>query len=247
MHRAIVGNPAAVALARGRPVALRLRLSPDLPSDQRSPCNAAEETTGDNSSEEAALAQRTVPTRRKTAPEITQARRLGASCAWHRQPSHPRSQKVAAGDPAADLRAAHPHTHVVSAIGQRHDVRVIPAVAQPLAAPKPWPSAHCFFFCEKLGVAVIGGDAAQNWLILRNADEATTGPASMALTDPDGNLVLIDQHRFARHPRRTAAMGGRFSAAARQLSPASPLAHRWPVVLPMIRVRPSAATSNPWR
>jgi hypothetical protein len=36
-HPAIVGNPAAVALARGRPVALRPRLSPGLPSDQRSP------------------------------------------------------------------------------------------------------------------------------------------------------------------------------------------------------------------
>jgi predicted enzyme related to lactoylglutathione lyase len=26
------------------------------------------------------------------------------------------------------------------------------------------------------------------------ADENTTGPASMMLTDPDGNIVLIDQH-----------------------------------------------------
>jgi hypothetical protein len=26
------------------------------------------------------------------------------------------------------------------------------------------------------------------------ADETTTGPASMMLTDPDGNVVLIDQH-----------------------------------------------------
>ena len=26
------------------------------------------------------------------------------------------------------------------------------------------------------------------------ADESTTGPASMVLTDPDGNPVLIDQH-----------------------------------------------------
>ena len=26
------------------------------------------------------------------------------------------------------------------------------------------------------------------------ADEATTGPASLMLTDPDGNVVLIDQH-----------------------------------------------------
>ena len=27
------------------------------------------------------------------------------------------------------------------------------------------------------------------------ADEAATGPASITLTDPDGNMVLIDQHR----------------------------------------------------
>ena len=26
------------------------------------------------------------------------------------------------------------------------------------------------------------------------ADESTTGPASLMLTDPDGNVVLIDQH-----------------------------------------------------
>jgi catechol-2,3-dioxygenase len=27
------------------------------------------------------------------------------------------------------------------------------------------------------------------------ADAATTGPASITLTDPDGNMILIDQHR----------------------------------------------------
>ncbi|MEJ7839285.1 MAG: VOC family protein [Thermomicrobiales bacterium] len=27
------------------------------------------------------------------------------------------------------------------------------------------------------------------------ADEATTGPVSLTLTDPDGNQILIDQHR----------------------------------------------------
>jgi hypothetical protein len=27
------------------------------------------------------------------------------------------------------------------------------------------------------------------------ADESTTGPASIMLTDPDGNAILIDQHR----------------------------------------------------
>jgi len=26
------------------------------------------------------------------------------------------------------------------------------------------------------------------------ADEATTGPASLTLVDPDGNPILIDQH-----------------------------------------------------
>ncbi len=104
-------------------------------------------------------------------------------------------------------------------------------------------------FYEALGFAVAGGDASQNWLILRNpdavtiglfqgmfdrnmltfnpgwdrgaknlpsftdvreiqkqlqargltlasqADPATTGPASVMLVDPDGNPVLIDQHR----------------------------------------------------
>lgn len=103
-------------------------------------------------------------------------------------------------------------------------------------------------FYQKLGFAVVGGDPAQNWLILKNgdhviglfegmfegniltfnpgwdqdgqpldsftdiralqkelrslgipltseADEATTGPASITLTDPDGNQILIDQHR----------------------------------------------------
>ena len=103
-------------------------------------------------------------------------------------------------------------------------------------------------FYERLGFAVIGGDAEQNWLILRNgdhvlglfqgmfeeniltfnpgwdqsgnnldnftdvreiqrelkkqgialgseADESTSGPASVMLADPDGNQILIDQHR----------------------------------------------------
>ena len=102
-------------------------------------------------------------------------------------------------------------------------------------------------FYEKLGFRVLGGDQAQNWLILQNetstiglfqgmfdknimtfnpgwdrscntlpdfddvrdiqktlkdrglaltaeADEATTGPASLMLLDPDGNTILIDQH-----------------------------------------------------
>ncbi|WP_253903169.1 VOC family protein [Corallococcus exiguus] len=102
-------------------------------------------------------------------------------------------------------------------------------------------------FYEKLGFQVIGGNAAQNWLILQNetstiglfqgmfdkniltfnpgwdrnaqtladfddvreiqrtlqarglplttaADASSTGPASLMVTDPDGNTILIDQH-----------------------------------------------------
>ena len=102
-------------------------------------------------------------------------------------------------------------------------------------------------FYEKLGFEEKGGNAAQNWLVLRNgtatiglfqgmfeenimtfnpgwnsdakkldeftdirelqrrmkaagleltseADESTTGPASLTLADPDGNVILIDQH-----------------------------------------------------
>jgi catechol 2,3-dioxygenase-like lactoylglutathione lyase family enzyme len=103
-------------------------------------------------------------------------------------------------------------------------------------------------FYEKFGFKVFGGDASQNWLILKNgdhviglfkgmfekniltfnpgwdsnarpletftdvrelqrqlkaqgvvlmseADESTTGPASFVAVDPDGNPVLVDQHR----------------------------------------------------
>ena len=102
-------------------------------------------------------------------------------------------------------------------------------------------------FYEKLGFKVVGGDIAQNWLVLKHgehkvglfqgmfeknmltfnpgwdgnaqkldafedvrdiqrqlkaqgvaldaeADEKTTGPAHIMLTDPDGNPILIDQH-----------------------------------------------------
>lgn len=102
-------------------------------------------------------------------------------------------------------------------------------------------------FYQKLGFEVVGGDAKQNWLILRNgdhtiglfqgmfdknmltfnpgwdktaapvdtftdvreiqrqlkatgvelmseADEASSGPASLVLVDPDGNPILVDQH-----------------------------------------------------
>jgi len=102
-------------------------------------------------------------------------------------------------------------------------------------------------FYEAFGFSVFGGNAAQNWLILKNgdhiiglfqgmfeknmltfnpgwdsnakpidgftdirelqrrlkakgialtteADETTTGPASLMAIDPDGNPVLLDQH-----------------------------------------------------
>ncbi|MEP7026972.1 MAG: VOC family protein [Candidatus Eisenbacteria bacterium] len=102
-------------------------------------------------------------------------------------------------------------------------------------------------FYEKFGFTVFGGNAEQNWLILKNgdhviglfqgmfdkniltfnpgwdsnaqklpeftdvrelqrllkaagvpltseADESTTGPASLFAVDPDGNPVLLDQH-----------------------------------------------------
>lgn len=103
-------------------------------------------------------------------------------------------------------------------------------------------------FYEKLGFEVVGGNAEQNWLILKNkgiviglfqgmfeknvltfnpgwdqlgnelgnftdvreiqrelkksgvtldneVDESSSGPATLMLTDPDGNPILIDQHR----------------------------------------------------
>jgi predicted enzyme related to lactoylglutathione lyase len=31
--------------------------------------------------------------------------------------------------------------------------------------------------------------------LIMEADEKTTGPASLMLSDPDGNMILIDQHR----------------------------------------------------
>lgn len=31
--------------------------------------------------------------------------------------------------------------------------------------------------------------------LVSEADETTTGPASFMVTDPDGNLILLDQHR----------------------------------------------------
>ncbi len=35
---------------------------------------------------------------------------------------------------------------------------------------------------------------SQDVALISEADESTTGPASMMLMDPDGNTVLIDQH-----------------------------------------------------
>ena len=103
-------------------------------------------------------------------------------------------------------------------------------------------------FYAKFGFEVVGGDASENWLILRNgdhtiglfhgmfegniltfnpgwdktaqpletftdvrdlqrqlkadgvslaseADEDSSGPASFVAVDPDGNAILVDQHR----------------------------------------------------
>jgi catechol 2,3-dioxygenase-like lactoylglutathione lyase family enzyme len=112
-------------------------------------------------------------------------------------------------------------------------------------AVKNLPASRAFY--EKLGFRAIGGDPAQNWLILQNgtstiglfqgmfeknlltfnpgwnssgerladyddvrdiqralkskgvelvteADESTSGPASLMVVDPDGNQILLDQH-----------------------------------------------------
>lgn len=45
-------------------------------------------------------------------------------------------------------------------------------------------------------VRVIQQSLKQNGIsLLSEADETTSGPASMMVTDPDGNIILIDQHR----------------------------------------------------
>ena len=36
---------------------------------------------------------------------------------------------------------------------------------------------------------------SNNISLSAEADEQTTGPASIMFTDPDGNLILVDQHR----------------------------------------------------
>ena len=35
----------------------------------------------------------------------------------------------------------------------------------------------------------------KNIMLTAEADENTSGPASLMVTDPDGNVILIDQHR----------------------------------------------------
>jgi predicted enzyme related to lactoylglutathione lyase len=35
---------------------------------------------------------------------------------------------------------------------------------------------------------------AQGVVLAQEADEATTGPASLVAVDPDGNTILVDQH-----------------------------------------------------
>lgn len=37
--------------------------------------------------------------------------------------------------------------------------------------------------------------------LISEADETTEGPASLMLTDPDGNVILLDQHRNELHKR----------------------------------------------
>ncbi len=41
---------------------------------------------------------------------------------------------------------------------------------------------------------------AKGLTLTTQADESTTGPASLTLTDPDGNTILLDQH--VPSPRR---------------------------------------------
>ncbi|MEO1023148.1 MAG: VOC family protein [Bacteroidota bacterium] len=36
---------------------------------------------------------------------------------------------------------------------------------------------------------------ANNINLISEADEASSGPASFVLTDPDGNMIMLDQHR----------------------------------------------------
>ena len=50
--------------------------------------------------------------------------------------------------------------------------------------------------------------------IISEADEASTGPASLMIADPDGNMILVDQHVSAA---RSLAL---FCARRRQALPA---------------------------
>lgn len=50
---------------------------------------------------------------------------------------------------------------------------------------------------------------ANGLALTSEADEATTGPASLSLIDPDGNQILVDQHvdcppRFKKKRRESA-------------------------------------------
>ena len=54
---------------------------------------------------------------------------------------------------------------------------------------------------------------ASGLALTAEADESTTGPASLTLIDPDGNPILLDQHagRKPHSPRSTRRMTLRFS------------------------------------
>jgi catechol 2,3-dioxygenase-like lactoylglutathione lyase family enzyme len=132
----------------------------------------------------------------------------------------------------------------VQAAGEKKQPMQLGAFSVSLTV-KDLAASHSFY--EKLGFTKTGGDAKQNWLILRNgdtviglfqgmfekniltfnpgwdsdaqkldaftdvrelqrrlkaegvtleteADEATAGPASFTVIDPDGNPILVDQH-----------------------------------------------------
>jgi hypothetical protein len=51
-------------------------------------------------------------------------------------------------------------------------------------------SEHCFRVAQEIQKDLI----AKRLSVASEADESTTGPASLMLIDPDGNPVFIDQH-----------------------------------------------------
>jgi catechol 2,3-dioxygenase-like lactoylglutathione lyase family enzyme len=69
-------------------------------------------------------------------------------------------------------------------------------------------------FYEKLDFVQVSGQLEQNWVVLQSgnarigrfqgmvveANEATEGPAYFQVTDPDGNVLLFDQH--VQSPKR---------------------------------------------